>query len=104
MLPRKKLEYYAARCGIEYDADSRMSSDEQAKICAAVGAARIYSPNDADGGKIGKFIDLISDDPGFRSAHSPDCVGKDFLECRFPDYAAEAVMRELARIRSRSRV
>lgn len=99
MMPRKKLEYYAKQNGIEDFAKIRLTEDECAEICEAAGV-RVYGLGDC-GGSVSRLIDCVMDDEDFRASNSREGVSEDYNAARIPDYAAAAVFRALAQIRSR---
>ncbi len=103
MLPRKKLDYYAGRHGIDHFAAVKMTDDECVAVCEAVGS-RIFAFKDC-GGRLSTLIDCITDDPQFRKkvtdrlGEKGDKLSEDFLLMRMADYAADEVMAAYAAIR-----
>jgi len=105
MMPRKKLEFYAARYGISDLSKVRLSAEEVSAICTEVGCKQ-YGMSDC-GGSIAYLIDRVMDDPLFveivrnRLGESVSEVREDFITIRITDYAADAVMSAYASVRSR---
>lgn len=97
MMPRKKLEYYAKKNGFEYKPSIRVNAEQVEAICKAVGTGKVYGMSDC-GGSLSNLIDRVMDDEGFRAKHRKEGVSEDFLLARYPDYAAEAVMAEYAKL------
>ena len=91
MLPRKKLEYYAKKNGIEDFSAIRLSDDDCRRICEAVGS-NVYGMDDT-GGKISELIDRVMDDAKFKAKHANPSLPEDFMSARLSDYAAEEVMK-----------
>ena len=92
MMPRKKLEYYAKQNGIEDFVKIKLTEDECAKICEAIGIKDC-------GGSVSMLIDRVMDDEGFKAANTKAGMPDDYNIARMPDYAAMAVFKALAAIR-----
>lgn len=97
MMPRKKLEYYAKQNGIEDFVKIKLTEDECAKICEAIGI-KAYGLKDC-GGSVSMLIDRVMDDEGFKAANIKAGMPDDYNIARMPDYAAIAVFKALAAIR-----
>jgi len=103
MMPRKKLDYYAARHGIDHFAAVKMTDEECLAVCEAVGS-RSFGLKDC-GGRLSTLIDCVTDDPQFRKKVTErlgakgENVSEDFLLMRMADYAADEVMAAYASIR-----
>lgn len=100
MMPRKKLDYYAGRHGIEHFASVRLTDDQVARICEEAGSKKVSA---ADcGGRLSPLIDIITDDPTFadkvKATIDVKSVSDDFFSIRLADYAADAVMAAYAKI------
>ena len=102
MMPRKKLEFYAAKHGIQDFASVKMTAEEIAAICTEVGSSQFGIPD--CGGKISTLIDCITDDLLFKekvkervSAKGGD-ISEDFLAMRMADYAADEVMAAYSKV------
>ena len=102
MMPRKKLEYYAKKHGLEHTASVRLTDEECERICKAVGTSKVYGVSDT-GGRLWTLIDCVMDDEAFRGRHGSSGAHPDFLLSRYPDYAADEVMVEYSRINSADR-
>ena len=106
MMPRKKLEFYAAKHGIEDFAAVRMTEEEISAVCTEVGSSQFGIPD--CGGKISTLIDCITDDLVFkelvkgRLSAKGDEVSEDFLAIRMADYAADAVMGAYQKVRGKA--
>ena len=100
MLPRKKLEFYGNRYGIDHFASVKMTAEDLVSVCDAVGS-RQFTLSDC-GGKLSNLIDCVSEDPQFRQkvvdalAAKGFTASEDILAIRLPDYAADDVMRAYA--------
>lgn len=104
MMPRKKLEFYAAKYGISDLSKVRLTAEEVSAVCTKVGC-RQYGMSDC-GGNIAYLIDRVMDDAQFREivaakiGGSMSSVREDFIAIRITDYAADAVMSAYASVRS----
>lgn len=104
MMPRKKLEFYAARYGIADLDKVRLTAEEISAVCTVIGC-RQYGMADC-GGRIAYLIDRVMDDPLFvdiirkKLGDSVAGVREDFLSIRIADYAADAVMSAYAGVRN----
>lgn len=102
MMPRKKLEYYGAKYGIEKPTELRLTQEDCVRICEAV-QVKLYNAKDV-GGSISTLIDCVMDNPDYvkrvseemRSAHPDKELPEDFIAIRIADRAAEDVLRAYA--------
>ena len=106
MLPRKKLEFYAARHGIEYFASIKMTAEDLASVCTAVGS-RQYTLSDC-GGRLSQLIDCVTEDAQYRQCVVDRLASKgfkasdDLLAIRIADYAADDVMAAYSALHPKS--
>lgn len=98
MMPVKKVEYYAKKHGVADYQSVRLTDEDVAGICDAVGSRRI-SASDC-GGRLSPLIDLITDDGAFiakvRSSMGDRRISEDFFLIRLADHAADGVMAAYA--------
>jgi len=104
MMPRKKLDFYASKYGIEYFASVKLTEEQISEICKRIGS-RQYGMSDC-GGRLSDLIDRIIDDSEFqakvreRMTAGGKQVQEDFISVRTADYAADEVMAAYAAIRT----
>ena len=100
MLPRKKLEFYAQKHGVEYFASIRMNEDDVARISEVVGS-RALTMSDC-GGRLSTFIDCVTDDAKYREkirarmSANGKMPSEEMFLIRMGDYAADEVMAAYA--------
>ena len=103
MMPRKKLDYYAARHGIDHFAAVKMTDEECLAVCEIVDS-RPFGLKDC-GGRLSTLIDCVTDDPQFRKkikdriGEKGENISEDFLLMRMADYAADEVMAAYASLK-----
>ncbi len=102
MMPRKKLDFYASKHGVENFAAVKLTEEQIAAICEKLGT-RQYGMSDC-GGRLSNLIDRIIDDAQFqasvreRMTAGGKQVQEDFISIRIADYAADDVMAAYAAI------
>lgn len=97
MMPRKKLEYYARQNGVEDFEKIKLTEEECAEICRAIGI-RTYGLKDC-GGRLSALIDRVMDDADFKAANIRPDMTEDYNSARIPDFAAIAVFKAYASMR-----
>lgn len=100
MLPRKKLEFYAKKHGIEYFAAVKMTAEDLVSICDTIGSKQ-FGLSDC-GGRLSTLIDCVIGDAKYNARIMGMLTAKgykpseDIFAIRILDYAAEDVMSAYA--------